>query len=1281
MMVLPSIMKLRAPLRWRLTAFAAGVLALAFTGAHAATPVKGDVKVFNDAGYARLVFRLDEPVEAKVKVSGAIIVITFKKPIDIGVDRLNAGAPDYISAARRDPDGTAIRLALARSVKVNTIPAGEWLYVDLLPDTWKGVVPGLPQEVIDELARRARDAERQLHQQRASIRQEVPPTIRVKVAAQPTFMRYVFEMPDQVNVVPERAEEALTLAFDRPIKWDLAEAIAALPPTLRSIDSVVDYDSTKISFALNGKPEVRNFREDRSIVVDIGLSGAKPKPMAQQSDKKQTAEQNIVKPAADKQAAAAMPKIEAPQTKPVQEQAKPVQENARAGEAKPAMAAAPEKAAAPGPEPAPAPAPALKVTPPPANTAPATARSVAPAAEAPVTPAPAAAAPAAAKPADKPPPDAAPVIAEKPSAPAMPKLPAPDPNAPVVVNLRRAGDTLRLEFPFAVPTPAAVFRRAGTLWLVFDSAAKIDLAALATSEASHLLHSSTVERGTDGETIVRIRLERPQVTTLAADGPSWLLTIGDGGTAQTRPLVVARGLTDKNHASISIPFEHAQKIHTIADPEVGDRLMVITALGPARGFLKPLDFVELHALASTQGVVVQPLADDVSAQLSDDRITITRPGGLTLSSGAVGERAANTFAYNPLLFDSQVWGFDHDAKYNDRQNDLIRVAASAPEPKRYQARLNLARFYIARDMGAEAKGVLEVALSDLHGEDVTGTVLKGIADVMLHRPEDAIKDLSSPRVGDQFDAPIWRAIALARLGKWGEARDQFKNMAAAMGALPLELQRMALREALRSAIEVHDFGGAARMFDEFDTIGVPPDLEPSMAVLTGKLDEGLGRTEDALAAYRLAADSRDRRAAAQGRLREIALRYTMGDMPRRDVIGELETLTTVWRGDDTEAEGLKLLAHLYTEDGRYREAFHVMRTAMLAHPNSDLTRQIQDEAAASFESLFLGGKGDLMPPIEALGLFYDYRELTPIGRRGDEMIRKLADRLVSVDLLGQAAELLQHQVDHRLQGAARAQVATRLAVIYLMNRKPDRALATLQSTRMAGLSNELRDQRLLLEARALSDTGRRNVALEAIANIDSHEAIRLRSDILWAAKRWREAAESIELLYGERWKQFTPLSDTERSDILRAAIAYSLADESMGLARFREKYAAKMADSPDRHAFDVVSAPIGTSGAEFQAVAKTAAGVDTLDGFLRDMRARYPDLSAAAGDKTTPPAAAPAAKPQAAAPKAASDKAAVNAPAKPDAASSPLPPKPASGATRKPDPSPTGSIAGMPRAQ
>jgi hypothetical protein len=346
---------------------------------------------------------------------------------------------------------------------------------------------------------------------------------------------------------------------------------------------------------------------------------------------------------------------------------------------------------------------------------------------------------------------------------------------------------------------------------------------------------------------------------------------------------------------------------------------------------------------------------------------------------------------------------------------------------------------------------------------------------------------------------------------------------------------------------------------------------------------------------------------------------------------------------------LRLLARLYREDGRYREAFHAMRVAVLAHPKSDMTRQIQDESATAFQALFLEGKGDKLPPIEALGLFYDYRELTPIGRLGDDMIRKLADRLIAVDLLEQASELLQHQVDKRLQGAARSQVAAKLATVYLMNRKPERALAALKATRDSAVSNELREQRLLLEARALSELGRHPLALEIVSSLNSREALRLRADVLWSAKRWRESAEAVEKLHAERWRDFKPLSETERADILRAAIGYAMADEALSLQRLREKYAAKMAEGPDARAFEVVSSPIGTAGAEFQDVARRVGMVDTLTAFLSDIRARYD------GDKKP---AGEGAKTEAPGPQAA-----------------PAPPQPpAGGVPLRPDPLPTGSV-------
>ena len=75
-----------------------------------------------------------------------------------------------------------------------------------------------------------------------------------------------------------------------------------------------------------------------------------------------------------------------------------------------------------------------------------------------------------------------------------------------------------------------------------------------------------------------------------------------------------------------------------------------------------------------------------------------------------------------------------------------------------------------------------------------------------------------------------------------------------------------------------------------------------------------------------------------------------------------------------------------------------------------------------------------------------------------------------------------------------------------------------------------------------------------------------------------------------------------------------LGEDRLGAQRFREKYGAKMAEGPDARAFAVVTAPFGSSGAEFRDVAKTTLSVDTLDQFLRDLSARYPETGA-----VTPP--------------------------------------------------------------
>jgi hypothetical protein len=77
-------------------------------------------------------------------------------------------------------------------------------------------------------------------------------------------------------------------------------------------------------------------------------------------------------------------------------------------------------------------------------------------------------------------------------------------------------------------------------------------------------------------------------------------------------------------------------------------------------------------------------------------------------------------------------------------------------------------------------------------------------------------------------------------------------------------------------------------------------------------------------------------------------------------------------------------------------------------------------------------------------------------------------------------------------------------------------------------------------------------------------------------------------------------------------VGYALAQDGLGLARFHEKYAPLMSGTADKLAFDTASKPAAANSAEFEQIARMAAKVDTLDGFLHEMKTRFPDMTARA---------------------------------------------------------------------
>ena len=132
-------------------------------------------------------------------------------------------------------------------------------------------------------------------------------------------------------------------------------------------------------------------------------------------------------------------------------------------------------------------------------------------------------------------------------------------------------------------TPAALFRRADTVWLVFDSVKPIDVEPI-RSKGGSIIAEVTRLPLYNGQAI-RIRLNRPQMPSLSADdqgsGGNWTLNFADTMRTPAQPLVALRNVTDPAHANVTVPLSRPGLLHRLVDPDAGDTIMVVTA--PAAG--------------------------------------------------------------------------------------------------------------------------------------------------------------------------------------------------------------------------------------------------------------------------------------------------------------------------------------------------------------------------------------------------------------------------------------------------------------------------------------------------------------------------------------------------------------------------------------------------------------------------------------------------------------------------------------------------------------------------
>ena len=258
-----------------------------------------------------------------------------------------------------------------------------------------------------------------------------------------------------------------------------------------------------------------------------------------------------------------------------------------------------------------------------------------------------------------------------------------------------------------------------------------------------------------------------------------------------------------------------------------------------------------------------------------------------------------------------------------------------------------------------------------------------------------------------------------------------------------------------------------------------------------------------------------------------------------------------------------------------------------------------------FSALYLRNGADDMPAVKAIAVFEEFKELTPSGQKGDEMIRKLADRLVDVDLLEQAAAILENQIEVRVKGLLKSEVGARLATIYLLSRQYDRALTALDKSMVTKTPTKLRAQRRHLRVQALMGMDQLSLALKTLYKDKTTDADLLRAEIFANNGEWNNAARELhKIVRASGAKKNEEINEDQAQKILNYTIALVLSGNERGIARVRKDFGPEFEKTNLKDAFQLVSLPVEAGLIKPSSVQSRVKIAENFKNFLSEYKKR-----------------------------------------------------------------------------
>ena len=808
------------------------------------------------------------------------------------------------------------------------------------------------------------------------------------------------------------------------------------------------------------------------------------------------------------------------------------------------------------------------------------------------------------------------------------------PNPSVNVSAEGRSGTLELRFRWGRAVPAAMFERGDQLWVVFPGA-DADVAgwrSLGRPDVAAWLEP-VATTGAGGARVFRFRLPRPVRIEPRATATGWVIGVTPPGggppaaaTASTFERVPERG---------ALVAETEGEVVQLRDPGSGERLGVLLAPAGGPRQVEVARLVDLELLPSLQGLVWRPLADGIRATVADGRLTITRPGGLRLSMEDAASPTAKPAVESGQAIESHVEPaltsgrtadvadghersgqeiiepppvkstadppagrlglarlarLDPAGRQQERRRIMGELRALAGLP-RAQARLELARLYLADALGPEARTALELIDDVDLAQPAAGPLrtsriaLTGAAEALAGRHDPALASLLDHTLDEDEEIALWRAYAAARAARWQLATQEWARSSGLPTDYPDPLRRRLGLELAAALLDHGDATEARALVAQLEGIGLRGEEGARLSLLAGIALGRDGKPLEAEAAFAAARAQGDGDIATRAGFLLAANQVDGGALTAEAAIEAMGAERPRWRGHPWEVRMLNRLAELQAKAGRPRDAIATRREALMRTADPAAVADARAELRRYLGAQLADGA---MSPLERLALYREHGALLDGDASAPGLRAGLAEAAAVAGLTETAADLLDAAGPTGEAVEGRIKLASALAA----RGDVDGALRQLgesspdETPSIAGL-------RAALHARAALAAGDAAKAAAALAAPGASAASALGREIAWHRGDWREVAQTAGADLAAAGGS-AGLSPAQAEAAIWLGLAQSQLGHAAGAAGVADRYAGRLDDPQDAALLRLAALPAptdGPSGRPATGVAEFAAAI------------------------------------------------------------------------------------------